>query len=150
MTGTAVIDTASLLSHDPPDIPFEHASINVKDNGKEEVNVIKWKAFKVGCWKNEDDGIYTSTYEHIPPLAQEIPEEPEVPPTFRDPLRPLRLDVEETQSKTPSGSPQDGKKFPSMNSRFSDMLVIKIQKRFLRTPPNKYLPVPPLVRTPYF
>ena len=155
MTGTEIIDNASLLSQGLNYLPSpEEKSAHEEDN--EEVarlEKVKWKAVILSCVSKDEGEIYTTTYAHIPPLAQEIPEEPEIPPTFLDPLRHLRLDVQTIQpaaTSTASIQFQEGRKSPSVNTRFSDGVVSKIQKRFLRTPPNKYLPVPPLIRTPYF
>ncbi|VDM34224.1 unnamed protein product [Hydatigera taeniaeformis] len=55
---------------------------------------VRWEAVIVGSVPQGAARLFTTTYTHIPPLAQETPDDPDLLPSFRDPLRHLRLDVD--------------------------------------------------------
>ncbi|VDD80175.1 unnamed protein product [Mesocestoides corti] len=98
---------------------------------------------------------YTTTHGHFPPLAQDVEDIPNLKPTFRDPLRHLNLDLIESKEQrlsesTPISENTTSPKRERRQSTFYFARGGRNPKGFLRTPPNKYLPVPPLVRSAYY
>ncbi|EUB55306.1 hypothetical protein ECG_08874 [Echinococcus granulosus] len=153
---SVTISGASLLFHssDRTRSDLENTSFSEIDHDKVVKEVtIRWETVVVGGVPQGDTQLYTTTYTHIPPLAQETPEDPDLPPSFRDPLRHLHLNVDKYYYHDDADSSLnkvETRKHGSGRVRFSVNFGVRHQKRFLHTPPNKYLPIPPLVRTPYF
>ncbi|VDK41045.1 unnamed protein product [Taenia asiatica] len=155
MTSVA-INSAALLPQSDNRVQsnLETASFSEIGNGKVVKGMtIRWETVMLRAAPQGDAHLFTTTYTHIPPLAQETPDDPDLPPSFRDPLRHLRLDVDKRcyHDDVDDASDQvEERKYGSKKGRVSAYAGARHLKRFLRTPPNKYLPIPPLVRTPYF
>ncbi|KAL5102948.1 hypothetical protein TcWFU_004533 [Taenia crassiceps] len=114
---------------------------------------IRWETVMVREASQGDSQLFTTTYTHIPPLAQETPDDPDLPPSFRDPLRHLRLDLDKRcyhDDVIGTSNQVEERKYGSKRGRYSVHAGTRYLKRFLRTPPNRYLPIPSLIRTPYF
>uniref|UniRef100_A0A0V0J3N5 Uncharacterized protein n=1 Tax=Schistocephalus solidus TaxID=70667 RepID=A0A0V0J3N5_SCHSO len=114
---------------------------------------VVWHA-KINVNPIEDLPSRTITHGFPPKLAQEYPDLEFLPATFKDPLANLRLD-EELPIWSP---PEHGVSEPTVkrSRRISRLLGRKTASRggkrpcFLKTVPDKSLPVPPLVRSAYF
>lgn len=133
---------------------FEATSFSENGSGQTVKGLtIRWETVMVGESSQGGAQLFTTTYTHIPPLAQEIPDDPDLSPNFQDPLRHFRLDVDKRcyHDDVDGASDQvEERKYGSKKGQFSVYAGTRHLKRYLRTPPNKYLPIPPLMRTPYF
>nr|VZI25811.1 unnamed protein product [Spirometra erinaceieuropaei] len=124
----------------------------IENEGLSELKVI-WHA-KMNVSPIADLPSRTTTHGFPPKLAQEYPDLEFLPATFKDPLANLRLD-EELPIWSP---PEHGASEPGVkrSRRISRLLARKTASRggkkpgFLKTVPDKSLPVPPLVRSAYF
>lgn len=113
---------------------------------------------------------YTTTTNHCPPLAQEIEDRPNNPASFRHPLAQMNLDMvchvddyggfdfngevtrkdASAMESVVSTRPQRRGRSPRTSRACLLALRGMGSRRYLRTAPNRYLPVPPLERTPYY
>ncbi|VDN10922.1 unnamed protein product [Dibothriocephalus latus] len=115
---------------------------------------VVWHA-KMNVNPIEDLPSRTTTHGFPPKLAQEYPDLEFLPATFKDPLANLRLD-EEIPVWSPPGEHGGAEPRTKQSRRLSRLLGRKTTSRggkrlgFLKTIPDKSLPVPPLVRSAYF